>query len=94
MKNIFFLLCLVCFSLTKTFSQFTWEHTDGPFGALAPFLFSNADYAFIPENDFLYRSADGSSWEKLMDVREIPSGIYFLQVREGEYHDIMKVVKQ
>ncbi|MEP6645581.1 MAG: T9SS type A sorting domain-containing protein [Saprospiraceae bacterium] len=29
-----------------------------------------------------------------IDVQEFPSGMYFLQYRIGEYHDIMKVVKQ
>ncbi len=65
MKKVIIILTLVVYYPVKSFGQFTWQHTDGPFGSLLSSLYSNDKYAFLPEKDFLYRSGDGLSWEKL-----------------------------
>ena len=63
MKNLaVYIFCLFPFISS---AQFTWQHTDGPFGSLLSFIYSNDKYAFIPADDFLFRSANGISWEKL-----------------------------
>ena len=49
----------------RGYAQFTWEHTDGPFGSVLSILYANDDFIFSPEDDFIFRSADGIHWEKL-----------------------------
>jgi photosystem II stability/assembly factor-like uncharacterized protein len=66
-------LLLVYLLPSLVFAQLNWEHTDGPPGARASRIFANDNYAFIPEDDFLYRSADGMQWKKL----EQPVTSYF-----------------
>jgi|GEM_PF-3294410 len=61
----FTLLFILAFSSGIITAQFSWEHTDGPFGSVLSSIYSNDQYAFIPEDDFLYRSTDGLSWEKI-----------------------------
>jgi hypothetical protein len=63
--KIIYLLLLFVFSETYVFAQTSWEHTDGPFGSVLSSIYSNDQYAFIPEDDFLYRSSDGINWEKI-----------------------------
>jgi hypothetical protein len=65
MKSLIRLLLAVCFLPQVGFAQFTWEHTDGPFGSRSYPIVSNDTYAFMPAEDFLYRSADGVEWEKI-----------------------------
>jgi photosystem II stability/assembly factor-like uncharacterized protein len=65
MKKLFYCLLLVFIFTNKSYSQFEWKNTGGPFGSGASFLYSNDVFAFVPEHDFLYRSADGVQWEKL-----------------------------
>jgi len=62
MKNLICTLALLCFLVATASSQFDWKTTGGPFGSGSSLLFSNETYAFIPENDFLYRSQDGIHW--------------------------------
>lgn len=59
---IFILLLILPFNLI---AQFTWSHTNGPFGSQGSPIFSNDTYAFVPSEDFLFRSIDGIHWEKL-----------------------------
>ncbi len=46
-------------------AQFTWVTTNGPFGSQGSSIFSNQTYAFVPAEDFIFRSLDGIHWEKL-----------------------------
>ena len=55
----------ICLIPLISSAQFTWQHTDGPFGSVISFIYANDKYAFVPADDFLFRSADGISWEKL-----------------------------
>lgn len=66
-------LIIGCILPSLVFAQLNWEHTEGPPGARASHIFANDNYAFIPEDDFLYRSSDGIQWEKL----EFPGSSYF-----------------
>ncbi len=63
-KFSFFSVIFILLSL-RGYSQFTWEHTDGPFGSVLSILYANDDFIFSPEVDFIFRSADGIHWEKL-----------------------------
>lgn len=65
MKNLKGFLLIIFFLPQIGFTQFSWEHLSGPPGSAYSRIFSNDNYAFIPEGDFLYRSADGISWEKI-----------------------------
>src|SRR6187402_1942335 len=66
MKDAYFILLWFFASSSGIITaQFSWEHTDGPFGSVLSSIYSNDQYAFIPEDDFLYRSTDGLSWEKI-----------------------------
>ncbi len=76
MKNLIVLLFLLGGFTGITQTQFNWEHTSGPFGSVLSFIYSNDLYAFIPEDDFLYRSADGISWEKLVHPVSFFMGVY------------------
>ncbi|HEY3386812.1 MAG TPA: hypothetical protein VGK46_09895, partial [Saprospiraceae bacterium] len=65
MKNLKGFLLIIFFLPQIGFTQYSWEHLSGPPGSAYSRIFSNDNYAFIPEGDFLYRSADGVSWEKI-----------------------------
>lgn len=65
MKSLIRLLMAVCFLPQIGSAQFSWEHTDGPFGSRSYPIVSTDTYAFMPAEDFLYRSADGIEWEKI-----------------------------
>lgn len=54
----------VCFGI-GTFAQVNWQHTNGPEGGTTGYIFNNDQYAFYPDEHFLYRSADGETWEQL-----------------------------
>lgn len=56
-------LMLTLFS-SVIFCQFNWEHTDGPIGGNVYHFYHNDQYAFIADANYLYRSADGNTWEK------------------------------
>src|SRR4030095_3126242 len=76
MKNLL-LLFVILFGLTeKSFAQFDWKNTGGPFGSGLSVLLSNDTYAFIPENDYLYRSTNGVYWEQLEHTVSADMGIY------------------
>jgi len=76
MKNFLCCFILTCFFTGKSFSQFDWKNTGGPYGSGSSFIYSNDTYAFIPENDFLYRSDDGIHWEKLEHRVSDHLGVY------------------
>ena len=65
MKNL--ILVLFCLSLhfNDAAAQLGWEHTDGPFGSLQSTIYSNDQYAFVPGGEFLFRTSDGFTWEKI-----------------------------
>jgi photosystem II stability/assembly factor-like uncharacterized protein len=65
MKNLLCCFILVLLFIVKSYSQFEWQHTDGPSGSYYGFIFSNENFAFVPQNDFLFRSPDGQHWEKI-----------------------------
>lgn len=65
MKLRLIFLLLLCTAYFTINAQFNWEHLSGPPGSSYSRIFSNDKYAFIPEGDFLYRSADGITWEKI-----------------------------
>ncbi len=74
MKNLaIFTLCLLP-SISS--AQLNWEHTSGPFGSVISFIYANDKYAFVPADDFLFRSADGISWEKLEHPVSIAMSTY------------------
>ena len=62
-------VAIICFAMIflpgSIFSQFSWEHTNGPSGSILSLLNSNEKYAFIQEEDFLFRTTDGLIWEKI-----------------------------
>ncbi len=67
--TLFGIIALVLIKTSIGQNEYQWVHTDGPPGG-APgggiaFVYSNSSYAFIPSGDFLFRSNDGVSWEKL-----------------------------
>ncbi len=70
MKNL--AIFTICLLPSISSAQLNWEHTSGPFGSVISFIYANDKYAFVPADDFLFRSADGISWEKL----EHPVSIY------------------
>ncbi len=65
MKNLLFICTILFISSGTIKSQFTWVHTNGPYGSVFSNILSNDQYAFVPAGDFLYRSPDGKNWEKL-----------------------------
>ena len=74
LKNLaYFIFCLLP---TISFAQFNWQHTSGPFGSVLSFIYANDKYAFAPADDFLFRSADGITWEKLEHPVSIEMSTY------------------
>jgi uncharacterized repeat protein (TIGR01451 family) len=66
MKNICFLtLAVLFFTATYLSAQINWQSTNGPEGGAIWYIKSNDDYAFYPDEDHLYRTADGINWEQL-----------------------------
>jgi len=64
MKQLLFWIILTILFKVNGTSQFNWEHTDGPPGAILAYLYSNEKYAFVPQADFLFRTPDALHWEK------------------------------
>lgn len=68
MRKSILCLLLLSFQISKLFSQFEWNHTDGPPGAWLSGLYTNDHCAFLPKNDFLFRTGDGIHWEKIEHI--------------------------
>ena len=58
-------LSLVLAMANYLVAQFDWEHTNGPEGGASFSVFSNEDFAFYPGRYFLYRTSNGTNWEKI-----------------------------
>lgn len=69
-------IVLLAMSCGIIHAQFNWMNTGGPDGSLKSYLLSNDQYAFIPEYDFLYRTADGIHWEAIEHVVSGRMSIY------------------
>ncbi len=94
MRKLICCLILFCIFNGKLLSQFNWKNTGGPFGSGQSFLFSNDKYAFTPENEFLYRTSDGLSWEKIEHPVSIFMAVYkdtLLNVLRNESLDTMRL---
>ncbi len=65
MKILIFFCCIFSFNSGLLLSQTSWLHTNGPQGSILSGLYSNEKFAFIAEQDFLFRTADGIHWEKI-----------------------------
>lgn len=65
MKNFIALLPTLIVAYGITHAQFNWVNTGGPDGSLQSSILSNENYAFVPEYDYLYRTADGVNWEAI-----------------------------
>ncbi|GEM_PF-2101535 len=66
MKHKITFSCLLALSCcASTFSQINWQHTNGPEGAASYYIYFDDQFAYYPDDYFLYRSADGQNWEKL-----------------------------
>ncbi len=72
-KLAIFINCLLPFI---SYAQLNWEHTSGPFGSVISFIYANDKFAFVPADDFLFRSADGITWEKLEHPVSIEMSTY------------------
>jgi len=69
MRKLFLLILLLIAITGKSFSQFNWEHTNGPPGAILAYLYTNEKYAFVPQLDFLFRTPDAMHWEKVLPTQ-------------------------
>ena len=78
MKKFLFSLTILVLSNSALFSQFNWQHTNGPEGGAAGYTYYNDDYAFYSDEYYLYRTADGLSWEQLDE-----SGIWPMATNEN-----------
>lgn len=65
MKSRVFFFAFLLIGAGVLRAQFNWAHTDGPYGSVVSFIFSNGQYVVVPESNYLYRSSDGEHWEKL-----------------------------
>lgn len=65
MKKVLLLSTFLLFCISSSFTQFSWEHTDGPDGGFVPHFISNDDYIFTHNRGFLYRSDTGTDWKKM-----------------------------
>jgi len=93
MKRVFGLYFLIVFGINSGWTQFNWLHTDGPFGCYANKLFCNNKYVFLPEDDFLYRSTDGISWEKLIHPVSSVFAVYGDTIACEFYDDSLQLMK-
>lgn len=56
---------LLILSATNLPGQINWQTTNGPQGGATWYLSFNDEYAFYPDEHYLYRSGDGLNWEQL-----------------------------
>ncbi|MFK7808812.1 MAG: WD40/YVTN/BNR-like repeat-containing protein, partial [Saprospiraceae bacterium] len=70
------LLFFVLFSSTIISAQFIWDHTEGPEGGATWYMYNNDNYAFYPDEYFLYRTDDGINWEKIPEPALWPIAAY------------------
>jgi len=68
MKTRFTLVFLALLLAATSRAQFNWQHTGGPNGGSLSRIYSNDEYAFYPDEYFLYRTSDGMHWEKLPEA--------------------------
>lgn len=84
--------CFLSFLSFGLQSQFQWKHTDGPMGSAVSALYANDSFLFAPEIDFLYRSHDGMTWEKL-DAQVGSSWGINNQIMASLFRDSLKEIK-
>jgi uncharacterized repeat protein (TIGR01451 family) len=67
MRSTLFTLLFLSFLSAALPAQINWQSTHGPEGGFSSLesMYYNSQYAFYPDNHFLYRTADGTHWEKL-----------------------------
>lgn len=74
--KISLLLFFILFANSITSAQFNWEHTDGPEGGSTWYIYNNDDYAYYPDEYYLYRTVDGINWEKIPEPGLWPIATY------------------
>lgn len=75
MKNTLFPAIFLAGCFFPATAQMNWQHTGGPNGGSQSNIWSNDNYAFYADQFYLYRTADGLTWEKFPENAIWPLGI-------------------
>ena len=65
MKKVAALLFIFGWLSHTLFAQLNWQHTYGPEGGSVLYLYQNKEFAFCPDEFYLYRTRDGANWQRL-----------------------------